>query len=165
MLAKRKTVEDRAFERKGLLRASRDYQKFAADADDLKTWLHDKTKIAADENYRDLSNLPRKLQTHKAFERELRANESQLRNIIKDGENLIAAHNREIEVGNYITNLNKEWKKLLALSEDKGRKLEQAALQREHNRAIEDAKKKVDELDIILKNTNVGNDLRSCVQN
>lgn len=67
------------------LQASKDYQKFYAEAGDLNQWLDDKMKIAGDENYRDLTNLPRKLQKHKAFERELRANEGQLRNINKVG--------------------------------------------------------------------------------
>ncbi|SPP87212.1 spectrin beta chain, non-erythrocytic 5 isoform X2 [Drosophila guanche] len=162
VLGKRKAVKDRAFERKRLLQASKDYNKFAAEADDLKVWLQDKTRIAGDENYRDLSNLPRKLQKHKAFERELRANEGQLRNVNKDGEDLIQAGNRVPEVEFRVADLNKKWKDLLTLSEDKGRKLEQAASQREHNRALEDAKKKVDELDGALKSKDVGNDLRSC---
>ncbi|XP_017956521.1 spectrin beta chain, non-erythrocytic 1 isoform X5 [Drosophila navojoa] len=162
VLGKRKAVKDRAFDRKRLLQASKDYHKFAAEADDLKVWLQDKTKIAGDESYRDLSNLPRKLQKHKAFERELRANEGQLRNVNKDAQALIQAENRVPEVEHRVADLNKKWKDLLALSEDKGRKLEQAASQREHNRAIEDAKKKVDELDSALKSKDVGNDLRSC---
>ncbi|KAI8126099.1 non-erythrocytic 5, Spectrin beta chain [Lucilia cuprina] len=162
VLAKRKAVKDKAFERKRSLQASKDFHKFAAEADDLDAWLKDKTKIAGDENYRDLTNLPRKLQKHKAFERELRANEGQLRNVNKDSEQLIAANNRKPEVEKRVSDLNKKWKDLLILSEDKGRKLEQAASQREHNRAIEDAKKKVGELDAALKSKDVGNDLRSC---
>ncbi|XP_055911888.1 spectrin beta chain, non-erythrocytic 5 isoform X2 [Eupeodes corollae] len=162
VLAKRKAVKDRAFERKRSLQASKDYHKFAAEADDLNTWLNDKTKIAGDDSYKDLSNLPRKLQKHKAFERELRANEGQLRNVNKDAESLVATKNRVPEVKAKVTDLNKKWKDLLTISEDKGRKLEQAFLQREHNRAIEDAKKKVDELDNALKSKDVGHDLRSC---
>ncbi|XP_037904390.1 spectrin beta chain, non-erythrocytic 1 isoform X3 [Hermetia illucens] len=162
VIAKRKAVKDAALERRKSLQASRDFQKFAAEANDLNTWLDDKMKIAGDENYRDLSNLPRKLQKHKAFEREVRANEGQLRNINKDAEALIAAKNRVPEVQKMVTDLNDKFKQLLMLSEDKGRKLEQATLQREHNRAIEDAKKKVNELAIALKSQDVGNDLRSC---
>lgn len=162
VLGKRKAVEDRAFERKRSLQASKDYHKFAAEADDLTVWLSDKTKIAGDESYRDLSNLPRKLQKHKAFERELRANEGQLRNVNKAGQALIAANNRKPAVESRMVDLNQKWKDLLLLSEDKGRKLEQAVSQREHNRAIDDAKQKVDELDAALKSKDVGNDLRSC---
>lgn len=40
-------------------------------------------KTATDDSYKDLSNLERKLQKHEAFERELRANEGQLRNVNK----------------------------------------------------------------------------------
>ncbi|XP_050742582.1 spectrin beta chain, non-erythrocytic 5 isoform X4 [Drosophila biarmipes] len=162
VLGKRKAVKDRAFERKRLLQASKDFHKFAAEADDLKVWLQDKTRIAGDESYRDLSNLPRKLQKHQAFERELRANEGQLRNVTKDGQALVQAGNRVPEVESRVADLNKRWKDLLTLSEDKGRKLEQAASQREHNRSLEDAKKKVDELDAALRSGDVGNDLRSC---
>lgn len=80
---RRNAVKESAQKRKTNLQASKDYEKFRAESGDLNTWLDDKMKVASDENYRDLSNLPRKLQKHKAFERELRANEGQLRNIIK----------------------------------------------------------------------------------
>lgn len=83
VLARRSSVKDLALARRRALQQSRDYQKFAAEAGDFNQWLDDKMKIAGDENYRDLSNLPRKLQKHTAFERELRANEGQLRNMNK----------------------------------------------------------------------------------
>ncbi|KAL5291928.1 SPTBN5 family protein [Megaselia abdita] len=162
VLARRKSIKDKAFERKRALQASKDFHKFSAEADDLKVWLSDKTRIAADESYRDLTNLPRKLQKHKAFERELRANEGQLRNVNKDAEALIATKNHVPEVEAMVTDLNQKWRELLSVSEDKGRKLEQASLQREHNRSIDDAKKKLDELQNALQSKDTGNDLRSC---
>jgi len=76
-------VKDQAAVRRNALIASRNYQAFRADVDDLKTWLTDKLKTASDESYRDLTNIERKLQKHEAFECELRANEGQLRNINK----------------------------------------------------------------------------------
>lgn len=63
--------------------ASRNFHDFAADVDDLRAWLAEKLKTAGDESYRDLNNIERKLQKHEAFERELRANERQLRTINK----------------------------------------------------------------------------------
>lgn len=162
VLARRRSIKDKAFERKRALQASKDFHKFSAEADDLKVWLNDKTRIAADESYRDLTNLPRKLQKHKAFERELRANEGQLRNVNKDAEALIATKNHVPDVEAMVTDLNQKWRELLAVSEDKGRKLEQASLQREHNRSIDDAKKKLDELQNALQSKDTGNDLRSC---
>lgn len=162
VIARRNAVKNLALARRHALQQSKDYQKFRAEAGDLNTWLDDKMKIAGDENYRDLTNLPRKLQKHKAFERELRANEGQLRNINKDADALLAANNRVPEVQKRSAELNSKWKNLLALSQDKGRRLEQAVSQRDHNRCIEDAKKKLNELDASLQSKEVGQELRSC---
>uniref|UniRef100_A0AAG5CRA5 Spectrin beta chain n=1 Tax=Anopheles atroparvus TaxID=41427 RepID=A0AAG5CRA5_ANOAO len=162
VLARRERVKDLAQARRNSLQASKDFQKFSADVDDLNAWLADKTKIASDESYKDLSNLPRKLQKHKAFERELRSNEGQLRIVNKEGESLIKTNNRASEVAEMLSSVNQKWKDLVATSLEKGRRLEQAALQREHNRYIEDSKSKFDELDHALQSKQVGNDLRSC---
>jgi spectrin beta len=83
VVARRFKVKDASQARRNALQQSKDFQQFCADYGDLNAWLNDKTKIAVDESYKDLSNLPRKLQKHKAFERELRANEGQLRNVNK----------------------------------------------------------------------------------
>ncbi|XP_035899186.1 spectrin beta chain, non-erythrocytic 1 isoform X2 [Anopheles stephensi] len=162
VLARRERVKELAQKRRNALQASKDFQKFSSDVDDLNRWLADKTKIASDESYKDLSNLPRKLQKHKAFERELRANEGQLRMVNKEGESLIKTNNRAGEVNDTLVGINQKWKDLVATSLEKGRRLEQAALQREHNRYIEDSKSKFDELDHALQSKQVGNDLRSC---
>jgi spectrin beta len=121
-----------------------------------------RTKIASDDSYKDLSNLSRKLQKHKAFEREVRANEGPIRSINKEGENLIKAKNRKPDVEKMLQDVNDKWKNLMAISYEKGRKLEQASLQREHNRNIEDAKNKLDEFENALVSEQVGKDLRSC---
>ncbi|XP_039432326.1 spectrin beta chain, non-erythrocytic 1 isoform X2 [Culex pipiens pallens] len=162
VLARRAKVKDLAQKRRNALQASKDFQKFCADVDDLNAWLADKAKIAGDESYKDLTNLPRKLQKHKAFERELRANEGQLRTVNKEGEALIKTNNRAEEVTLMLAAVNQKWKELNTSSLEKGRRLEQASLQREHNRYIEDAKSKLEELDAALQSKQVGNDLRSC---
>ncbi|XP_055309165.1 spectrin beta chain, non-erythrocytic 1 isoform X4 [Sitodiplosis mosellana] len=162
VIMRRNAVKESAQKRKTTLQASKDYEKFRAEAGDLNTWLDDKMRVAGDENYRDLSNLPWKLQKHKAFERELRANEGQLRNINKDADNLISSNNRVPEVKETCSELNKKWKKLLNLSQDKGKRLQQAVSQRDHNRCIEDAKKKLHEFEGALLSKDVGHDLRSC---
>lgn len=162
VLARRAKVKDLAQKRRNALQASKDFQKFCADVDDLNAWLADKARIAGDESYKDLTNLPRKLQKHKAFERELRANEGQLRTVNKEGEALIKTNNRAEEVTLMLAAVNQKWKELNTSSLEKGRRLEQASLQREHNRYIEDAKSKLEELDAALQSKQVGNDLRSC---
>lgn len=162
VIARRAAVKELANARRRALQASKDFHKFCAEAGDLNGWINDKMKIAGDENYRDLNNLPRKLQKHKAFERELRANEGQLRNINKDGEALVAAKNRPEDVKRICNDLNEKFKTMLALSQDKGRRLQQAVSQRDHNRCIEDAKKKLNEFEVAMQSKLVGQDLRSC---
>lgn len=92
----------------------------------------------------------------------MRANEGQLRTINKEGESLIKSKNRAPEVEEMLQDVNQKWKHLIKISLEKGRRLEQAALQREHNRSIEDAKSKLEEFENSLQSKQVGNDLRSC---
>ncbi|RZF42143.1 hypothetical protein LSTR_LSTR016934, partial [Laodelphax striatellus] len=80
---RRAAVKGAAQERRKALAASHSFQQFAADVEDLQNWLTDKLKTAGDESYRDLTNIERKLQKHEAFERELRANEGQVRAVNK----------------------------------------------------------------------------------
>lgn len=82
-MTRRAAVKDAAACRRAALDASRKFQDFSADVDDLRGWMADKLKTASDESYRDLTNLERKLQKHEAFERELHANEGQLRTVNK----------------------------------------------------------------------------------
>ncbi|XP_055694009.1 spectrin alpha chain, non-erythrocytic 1 isoform X2 [Lutzomyia longipalpis] len=162
VLDRRQAVREAAQKRKYDLQASKAFQQFAAEVEDLDTWLNEKIKVAGDQNYKDLSNLPRKIQKHTAFERELRANEGQLRNINKDADALIATKNNVDRVEEMVNGLNKKWKDLIALSGEKGRCLEQAAAQRDHNRSIQDAKDKLKDFENGLQSDDVGHDLRSC---
>lgn len=58
--------------------------------------------------------------------------------------------------------MNDQWDALVAASLDKGRKLRQAASQVAHNKTLEDAKSKLDELTTEMNQGDVGDDLRSC---
>lgn len=123
--------------------------------------MAEKLKTASDESYRDLSNLERKIQKHEAFERELRANEGQLRTVNKLGMALIAQDNyRKDEVAVTLQELNNEWQTLVGTSLEKGRRLRQAERQQSYNNAIEDVEHKLDEISANLKSANVGVDLR-----
>ncbi|XP_050460702.1 spectrin beta chain, non-erythrocytic 5 isoform X2 [Cataglyphis hispanica] len=163
VLARRMAVKDAAQRRRAALKASEHYQQFSAEVDDLRDWLGDKMKTAADESYRDLNNLERKLQKHEAFERELRANEGQLRAVNKAGKALISEENyRSDDVGKTLKDLNDQWDRLVALSLEKGRRLRQAASQHGYNRTMEDARLKLEEIESCLQSKQVGMDLRSC---
>lgn len=154
-------MKEAAQQRANILEASKNYQEFSAEVHDLRVWMSEKLKTASDESYRDLSNLERKLQKHEAFERELRANEGQLRTVNKLGMALIAQDNyRKDEVAVTLQELNNEWQTLVGTSLEKGRRLRQAERQQSYNNSIEDVEHKLDEISSNLKSTNVGVDLR-----
>ncbi|XP_053623069.1 spectrin beta chain, non-erythrocytic 2 isoform X2 [Plodia interpunctella] len=157
--AVRKTVADR---RRDLL-ASRAHHQFIAATEDLEAWIEDKSRTAKDQSYRDLANLERKLQKHEAFERELQANEKQLRNVEIMGSALQQSDvARASLVSAKLSSLQNAWESLVAASRDKGSKLRQAALQRKHRRGIEDERTRLAEIERALKSEEVGADLRSC---
>ncbi|KAL0275436.1 UNVERIFIED_CONTAM: hypothetical protein PYX00_003283 [Menopon gallinae] len=162
VLDRRRAVKDSADARRYALTAANNFQEFAAKVDDLRGWIADKTKIASDESYRDLSNLERKLQKHEAFERELRANEGQLRAINKTGQSVISENCRSDDINRMLKNLNSEWENLVKMSRDKGRRLRQAAAQHTYNRTMDDARLKLEEIRQALQSKHVGSDLRNC---
>lgn len=105
----------------------------------------------------------RKLQKHEAFERELRANEGQLRTVNNSGQALISENSSwKDEVAKTLSELNSEWQDLVGLSLRKGRCLRQAVNQHAYNSAVDDVKTKLDEIEDHLNSQNLGNDLRSC---
>ncbi|KAM7288321.1 spectrin beta chain, non-erythrocytic 1 [Ixodes scapularis] len=128
----------------------------------MSTWIQDKLKMATDDSYRDLTNLERKLQKHEAFEAELKANEARLHDIDSNGRSLIAGqHYASEDVARDLSRLEAQWAELCRRSNERGRCLRQAANQRAHNRALEDARVKLDELEAALASKDLGHDLRS----
>ncbi|KAK4313156.1 hypothetical protein Pmani_015473 [Petrolisthes manimaculis] len=160
---RRAAVKDRAQARREMLNGSVAYQQFKADADDFNRWMTDKKKMADDESYRDLSNLERKMQKHEAFERELHANEGQLRRLNKTGQDLIGMkHYQSDDIKKTVDDLNNKWRDLCSKTEDKGMKLNQANNQHTYNKNLEETEKSLDALENALNNKDVGSDLRSC---
>ncbi|KAK9874725.1 hypothetical protein WA026_005540 [Henosepilachna vigintioctopunctata] len=163
VLERRASVKELCQQRSKKLEACKNYQEFRAEVDDLRTWMTDKAKTASDESYRDLANLERKLQKHEAFERELRANEGQLRNVNNLGQALIADNSAwKDDVARTLSDLNNDWQHLVGLSLKKGRCLRQAAIEHSYNSSVDDVKTKLDEIEEQLNSENLGNDLRSC---
>ncbi|XP_075989206.1 spectrin beta chain, non-erythrocytic 5 kst [Anticarsia gemmatalis] len=163
VLARRDSVRRAAAERRRALLASLAHQQFVAATEELQTWIEDKTRTAKDQSYRDLANLERKLQKHEAFERELQANEKQLRNVESIGQSLQKSDpSRSSEVSSRLGALQSSWEELVAASRDKGSKLRQAAEQRKHRRSVEDAKARLVDLERALRSEEIGTDLRSC---
>ena len=60
------------FHRREKLEDSRRFQYFKRDADELETWIHEKLSTAAEETFKDTTNLQAKIQKHQAFEAEVK---------------------------------------------------------------------------------------------
>ena len=87
----------------------------------VSAWINEKLKTAADESYRDPTNLQTKLQKHQAFEAELAANKGRVDSVCKVGGELIAGGNfHSQEVRETVQTLSRDWKKLSSASTDKG---------------------------------------------
>lgn len=83
--------------------------------------------------------------------------------ILQCGQGLINEDNyRKAEVATKLAELNDDWKRLVEVSVDKGRRLRQAAAQRTYNRTLDDAHFKHEELKKDLQSQHVGTDLRHC---
>ncbi|XP_049883110.1 spectrin beta chain, non-erythrocytic 5 isoform X2 [Pectinophora gossypiella] len=163
VLQRRQAVRQAAAQRRRALLASLAHLQFIASVEELQAWIEDKTRTAKDQSYRDLANLERKLQKHEAFERELQANEKQLRNVESVGQSLQKSDPaRAQEVSEKLDGLHTAWEELVAASRDKGSKLRQAAAQRKHRRSIDDAKARLTDLERALHSEETSTDLRSC---
>ncbi|XP_045506256.1 spectrin beta chain, non-erythrocytic 1 [Colias croceus] len=163
VLQRREKVRQALAERRRALLANLAHQQFVASTEELQAWIQDKTRTANDQSYRELANLERKLQKHEAFERELQANEKQLRNVESIGQSLQKSDpSRAKNISDRLAKLQTGWETLVAASRDKGSKLRQAAQQRQHRRAVEDAKARLAELERALNSEEIGTDLRSC---
>ena len=66
-------------------------QQFLRDAEEMKTWISEKSKVAGDEAYKNPSNLEVKVQQHQDFEAELQANKGRVDTVVEMGNELMAA--------------------------------------------------------------------------
>ncbi|KAL8620004.1 hypothetical protein ACOMHN_015286 [Nucella lapillus] len=157
----RQKAKEKAENRQGTLAASLAFQEFKRDSSELSDWMKEKYQTATDESYRDLTNIPAKLQKHQAFEAELRANNDRLKDLNKTGKALMEERQPSSdEIKGILGDLNRQWEDLASKAEDKGEKLRQASQQQMLNRALDDAQNKLDEMEKSVANQDLGSDLR-----
>ena len=69
-------------------------------------------------------------------------------------------HYAKRDIADILNNLNAQWRDLYDKSQDKGKKLREAAQQELFNKALEDAEAKVAEMERLVSSEDVGKDLR-----
>ncbi|XP_077865919.1 spectrin alpha chain, non-erythrocytic 1-like [Saccoglossus kowalevskii] len=162
LLERRAALILRANTRRTKLDESYKLQMFDRDADDVKGWISEKLKSAADESYRDPTNLQGKSQKHQAFEAELAANQLRIDAVRDVGEELIKNdHYARDQIKERLDEIEELWRQLLDSTGNKGCKLKEAAQQQQFNRNIEDIEIWMSELEGHLASEDFGKDLTS----
>ncbi|XP_049884519.1 spectrin alpha chain isoform X2 [Pectinophora gossypiella] len=165
LLERRAALLEKSNQRRALLEDAYKYQQFERDCDETKGWINEKLKFATDDSYLDPTNLNGKVQKHQNFEQELQANKPRVDEITALGTQLLEQeHFAKPQIESRLGELAGLWERLVAASELKGSKLQEAAQQQQYNRSVEDIELWLSELEGQLLSEDYGKDLTS-VQN
>lgn len=162
ILNRRDRLLQKAKERRDTLEKSKALQQFLRHVNDVEIWLNQKIQIAADENYRDPSNLQNKIQKHATFEAEILAGGERIQNVVEEGKELIAtSHYAASDINMRIDELENEFKQLLELSATKRERLNDAYQAVLFLRSLEEFELWLSGVELLIQNTDAGKDLAS----
>lgn len=165
LLERRSLLLEKSARRRALLADAFQFQQFERDCDETKGWINEKLKFATDDNYLDPTNLNGKVQKHQNFEQELGANRSRTEEITSTGQALIEAdHYAKERIQERVDEIIGLWDALVAATDKKGTKLQEASQQQQLNRTVEDVELWLSEVEGQLLSEDYGKDLTS-VQN
>ncbi|GFO16769.1 spectrin alpha chain [Plakobranchus ocellatus] len=165
LLARRNALYEKSAARRHMLEQSYEFQIFERDCDETKGWINEKLKTASDESYLDPTNLQTKLQKHQNFEAEINANKNRIESIRTTGQELINKdHYAKGPIHERVEEIEKLWASLLAQTEKKGNKLNEASHQQQFNRNVEDVESWLADIENSLVSEDYGKDLTN-VQN
>ncbi|KAL8169454.1 UNVERIFIED_CONTAM: hypothetical protein K2H54_049400 [Gekko kuhli] len=124
--------------------------------------MEEKYKIASDESYRDPTNILRKLKKHEAVEQEMKANKKHFMELMMAGNQLVQDnHYATDSIQDKMSELKKKWEELHRKIMERGDKLRQAGQQEQVTELLKDAEEKIEKMEKVLHNADVGHDLRS----
>ncbi|XP_044800096.2 spectrin alpha chain, erythrocytic 1 [Bubalus bubalis] len=141
-----------------------DLKQFYHDLKDQEEWISEMLPIACDESYKDPTNIQRKYLKHKTFEDEVNSRAEQVEGVIILGNTLVerrACDGNEESVKDQIEELEKKWNYLLAVTIDKGQKLDEASRQQRFNTGIRDFEFWLSEAETLLTMKDQARDLAS----
>ncbi|KAK9409730.1 spectrin beta chain non-erythrocytic 5-like [Crotalus adamanteus] len=137
-------------------------EEFIRDTAELLVWMEEKYKIASDESYHDPTNILRKLKRHEAAEQEMMANKKHFMGLMTTGNQLIQNdHYAADSIQDKMSEIKKKWEKLYSKMIERGDKLRQAGQQEQLMELLEDADEKIEKIERMLRNAELGHDLRS----
>ncbi|KAG7510030.1 spectrin beta chain, non-erythrocytic 5 [Solea senegalensis] len=158
-------LKDSTRQRRSLLLASKKYQEFQRDTDELLLWTDEKFKVAEDESYREPTGVLPKLKRHEAAESELQANHVWLDTLLQLGQEMLhEEHHQSQSISRKMSQLSSRWSRLQDKMADRGDKLRQAGQQEQLMELLQDANGKIQAIQWMLNNAAKGHDLRSSRQ-
>ena len=129
---------------------------------DIKTWVNEKTQVALDKSYYNLSNLQNKIQKHAVFEAEVAANKSHLMAINTKGEELCSTgHFASQKIASQLEDLASKWTFLEDTSKLKREKLHEANTALIFLHGLDELKTLLEEYERLLESGDQRNDLNS----
>lgn len=162
VLLRKRNLLDLAAGRAKKLKESYQLQQLLRNLYEVERWIHQRTQIALDENYREPSNLQSKIQKHAAFDAELNANTNRVAAVIAEGEALIGAkHFAAKEIITQLEMLESDWQKLQEASREKRDRLQQAYEALIFARSLDEFSVWMDEVETHLSSEDYGKDLAS----
>jgi len=142
------------------LEASRRFQYFKRDADELESWIQEKLQAASDESYKDPTNLQAKIQKHQAFEAEVAAHSNAIVVLDNTGSEMIKAQHFASEViRQKLEELHRLWELLLSRLADKGLRLQQALVLVQFTRQCDEVLYWVTDKETFVTSEEFGTDL------
>uniref|UniRef100_A0A1I8B6Y0 Spectrin alpha chain n=1 Tax=Meloidogyne hapla TaxID=6305 RepID=A0A1I8B6Y0_MELHA len=119
--------KDFAKTKRDRLEEARQFQYFKRDADELEIWILEKLQTAAEESFRDPTNLQAKIQKHEAFVAEVQAHSNAITKLDKTGNDMIQhGHYEKETIRKRLDRLHELWDRLFSMLDNKGIKLQQA---------------------------------------
>jgi len=155
-------VKEKSVQRLKKLEDSRCLYQFLRKVYDIKSWVKEKTQVALDESYYDLSNLENKIQKHASFEAEIEANKPRLLAINDEGEQLCRkSHFASQEIANQLEDLQSEWNHLQETSNLKKSRLYDANTALIYLHGLDEFDSWLEDNEGILESADHGKDLNS----
>lgn len=165
---KRAKICDLSNARRQRLEASLLHAQFVRDVGEAESWIGEKQKkLEAEASKGEVSSLEdkiKKLQKHQAFQAELAANQGRIEEIRAKGETLIAQnHPSNAEIRKQLEQLHTTWRKLLLVSGNRGRGLEEAQDILEFNNQVEKIEAWIRDKEMMVQAGDTGNDYEHCL--
>ncbi|CAD7671031.1 unnamed protein product [Nyctereutes procyonoides] len=155
-------VQERSEQRRRQLLASLQLQKWKQDVAELVLWIEEKGQRAADEPSREPSKVLQQLRQHEAAERELLATLGHVEGLQQVGRQLLSSRPQAQEdVQNSLQDLRNKWEAVKRKMAEHGDQLRQARQQAPLLGLLQDAKKKMEQLEGALQSAETGQDLGS----